>query len=65
MTKCERCFTETNCTIMSMFSTQMICISCKTKEEKHPDYEKASNKEIEQIKQGNYNYKGIGKPNNL
>lgn len=63
--KCERCFTKTNITIMSMFNTQMICISCKTKEETHPDYRKACINEIKELKQGNYNYKGIGKPNNL
>jgi len=63
--RCQRCFKETNCLIMSMFNTQMICISCKEKEEKHPKYQEAREKEAKAIKSGNYNYPGIGKPSDL
>lgn len=62
---CERCGKETNTLIMSMFNTEMICMECKTKERNHPDYKKANDADINAIRNGNYNFKGIGKPNNL
>jgi len=65
MSKCQRCGKETNCTIMSMFNTQILCLDCKEKEEKHPEYKKAQKAELKHVKREDYNYKGIGKPNNL
>ncbi len=62
MKVCQRCGEETIATIMSMFNTQDICLDCKKKEEKHPDYKKARDAEAEQVRQGNYNFKGIGLP---
>ncbi len=62
---CQRCFKDANCLIMSMFNTDMICIKCSEKEKGHPNYDKAVQEDIEQIKKGNYNYKGIDKPTNL
>jgi hypothetical protein len=63
---CNRCFGETNgITIMSMFNEQVICMQCKEIEKKHPKYNLASKTEIEEIKKGNYNFKGIGLPNDL
>ena len=50
---------------MSMFNTQILCLDCKEKEEKHPEYNNAQKDELEALKKGNYNFKGIGKPNNL
>ena len=44
---------------MSMFSEKCICIICSDKEKDDPDYDKAAKAEHEQIKAGNYNYKGI------
>jgi hypothetical protein len=35
------------------------------KEKAHPDYEKAYDKEFEEVKAGNYNYEGIGLPEDL
>ena len=58
--KCERCFKETNCTIMSMYNTDIICMECKEKERKRPDYEEARRVENEHVKAGNYNFGGIG-----
>jgi len=60
MCKCERCNIETNTTTMSMFNTQTICMGCKEIERKHPKYEEACNRELEEIKNGNYNFEGIG-----
>lgn len=46
--------------IMSMFNEQCICMNCKEKERQRADYNKAVEADHEQIKQGNYNFKGIG-----
>ncbi len=45
--------------IMSMFNTDCICMDCLEKEKKDKDYDKAVKAEMEEIKKGNYNYKGI------
>jgi hypothetical protein len=58
--RCERCFELTNVTIMSMFNTQTICMICKDAETKRADYRQAVDAETTAIKQGNFNYKGIG-----
>ena len=42
-----------------MFNEDAICMVCKDKEKLDPDYEKAVEADIEQIKQGNYNFEGI------
>lgn len=57
---CHRCGKETLCTIMSMFNTQMICMDCKEAEKKRPDYNQAVEADESAIRQGNYNFKGIG-----
>ena len=62
---CPRCSKESCSRSMSIFNTQDICLECKCKEEQHPDYEKALQKELEEIKKGNFNFKGIGKPVDL
>lgn len=46
--------------IMSIFSEECICMLCKDKECKDKDYDRAVKAEHEQIKNGSYNYKGIG-----
>lgn len=43
-----------------MFNEQVICMVCKEKEKKRPDYKDAVDAEIAEIKKGNYNFKGIG-----
>ena len=65
MSTCERCNSETTTTTMSWFNTQMICKPCDEKELSHKDIEKAKAKELEQVKQRNYNYEGIGLPSDL
>jgi len=57
---CDRCNDVMNGHIMSMFNTDEICFKCKEEEEQHPDYQKAVDADNEQIKKGNYNFKGIG-----
>ncbi len=46
---------------MSMFNEDCICMECKEKERHDKDYERASSIEIEEVKKGNYNFKGIGR----
>jgi hypothetical protein len=45
--------------IMSMYDTSCICMNCKEKETKRCDYDEAVKADREEIKKGNYNYKGI------
>ena len=44
---------------MSRFNTDCLCLECADKERSDPEYEKAVQTELEEIKKGNYNYKGI------
>lgn len=59
MEKCERCGKENCGLIMSMFNTQMICFDCKEREKKRPDYREAVRRECEEVRKGNYNFKGL------
>lgn len=45
--------------IMSAYNTECLCMACKEKETKQPDYHEAIEAERAEIKKGNYNYKGI------
>lgn len=45
--------------IMSMFNTDCICMKCCEKEKHNKDYDVAVKADHEQIKKGNYNFKGI------
>lgn len=63
--RCDRCGKPVNALRMSMFCTEMCCQACLSKEKKHPDYEKARQAEQEEIKKGNYNFEGIGRPKDL
>ena len=63
---CDRCGKDLkNGRIMSMFNEDCICMECKEKERHDKDYERASSIEIEieieEVKKGNYNFKGIGR----
>ncbi|MGW8181736.1 MAG: hypothetical protein ACWGQW_23645 [bacterium] len=63
--KCERCYKETMVTTCSRFNTQMICMECEDKEQKHPDYQRAKDAEMDAVRRGDYNYAGIGLPTDL
>lgn len=63
---CERCYKDTRgIDIMSMFNTQQICKECKDKEERHPAYPIARDRENDECLSGNYNYPGMGLPPDL
>ena len=60
-TKCDRCHGDCNgCWPMSMFNTQVICMTCKEKERQRADYRKAVEADHAEIRKVNYNFKGIG-----
>ena len=63
--KCDRCHKETNATMMSKFNTDILCLECIEAEKKHPLYLRACQIELEHVKAGDYNFEGIGKPEDL
>ncbi len=62
---CMRCGKESIAITMSMFNTDRICMECQEIERGHSDYEKAREADLAQIRSGNYNFAGIGKPTDL
>jgi len=62
---CQRCNNDDRITTGSMFNTEMICLKCKEKEIKHEMYDVARKVESDQVRSGNYNYEGIGLPDDL
>jgi len=50
---------------MSLFNTEMCCSKCIVKEKSHPSYYKASIAELKAIQNGDYNFPGIGLPDDL
>lgn len=65
MTICDRCGKETRSTTMSYFNEDIICPTCDKAEREHPAFEEARQAELEQVKAGNYNFRGVGKPHDL
>lgn len=65
MSKCQRCGKETETIRCSRFNTQMCCDACLTEEEAHPDYARAREIEHEHVKAGDYNFPGVGLPEDL
>jgi len=45
--------------IMSRFNENCICIDCSDKEKQDPEYHRAVDADIAEIRKGNYNYKGL------
>jgi hypothetical protein len=64
-TRCQRCHGETSIHMCSMFNTQQVCMECKRKEEAHPKYQEAREAESHAVRNGNFNYPGIGHPPDL
>lgn len=60
-THCDRCGGSLeNGRTMSMYNEDCICMSCKEKEKQRTDYNKAVESDHAEIRNGNYNFKGIG-----
>lgn len=62
---CGRCGHETAITMMSLFNTDMCCDTCLEMERAHPDFPKARARELDELSKGNYNFPGIGLPEDL
>lgn len=60
MERCKRCGKQTDATIMSMFNTDIICMECSDRERQDPRYKEAVEADSQAIRQGNYNFPGIG-----
>lgn len=66
----DKFFTQSHCDrcggsldegrMMSRFNEDCLCMKCIKKEKEHPDYKKAAEAELAEVKKGNYNFKGIG-----
>lgn len=56
---CERCNKKTLVTTMSWLNEEIICLDCEEREQSHPMYKEAKDAELQQVQQGNYNYKGL------
>lgn len=63
--KCERCGRESSTLTGSWFNEQMICPQCDYLEHEHPLIEEAKRVERQQCLNGNYNFQGIGLPEDL
>ena len=59
-TRCDRCGGSLEGgRIMSMYNTQVICMECKAKEQRRPDYREAVEADNEAIRRGDRNFPGI------
>ena len=65
MQHCERCLTQTHILTGSWFDTAMICLKCDEAELNHQDIEIAKAAERSAVMQGDFNFPGIGKPQDL
>ena len=62
-TTCDRCHGElTEGRTMSRFNTQCLCMTCAEKEQHHPDYKRAVEAELAELRAGNRNFRGVGWP---
>lgn len=60
-TTCDRCGGSLEAgRTMSIFNEDCICMKCKKEERQKPMYQEAVKADHEQIRQGNYNFEGIG-----
>jgi hypothetical protein len=50
---------------MSIFNTDCLCLECINEERKHSEYQKALEAERRAIRNGDYNFPGIGLPEDL
>ena len=50
---------------MSLFNQEMCCKECIEKERAHPKFKEATSQQLEEMQKGNYNFSGIGLPDDL
>lgn len=60
-THCDRCGAPlTGGRTMSMFNTDCICMKCAKEERARSDYDKARDAEVDAVRNGDRNFRGIG-----
>ena len=60
-THCDRCGAQlTGGRTMSMFNTDCICMKCAKEERARSDYGKARDAEVDAVRNGDRNFRGIG-----
>lgn len=62
---CDRCKKKTSLHFTSMFNAEHICRDCQQLEIEHPQFEKAREAVIDSVSRGDYEFHGIGLPDNL
>ena len=62
---CDLCGKQTWVYSTSYFNTDTCCGDCLEKEKQHPKYKEAVEAENAAVRAGNYNFPGIGKPEDL
>jgi cytochrome c-type biogenesis protein CcmH/NrfF len=62
---CDRCKEKTPDHRVSMFNAEMICRECQNLEINHSQFEKARDAILDSISRGDYEFAGIGLPDNL
>lgn len=65
MRTCDRCRQSVGITTGSYFNTDIICMECVTREQAHPQYAEAVRRENRAVSRGDFNYPGIGLPDDL
>ena len=55
----------TGISTMSYFDTTIICMRCDEIERAHPMYQEAKDVELKALQNGDYNFPGIGLPEDL
>ena len=58
--ECDRCHKHCSGTIMSKYNTDELCMQCKGDERTLPTYAAANAAEIAAVRQGDYNFAGVG-----
>lgn len=62
---CDRCQKDVMAFTGSFFNLQTICLDCAERERAHPDFQKAHDAEVAAVRAGDFNFRGIGLPNEL
>lgn len=62
---CDRCRRPTSVSTGSYFNTEQICLECDEAERAHPSYEEALRVELAAVRSGDFNFPGIGLPDDL
>lgn len=63
--QCARCGDKLTGWSMSYFDSERVCIYCKDVERNHPQHKEAIRREEQAVRNGNFNFSGIGLPQDV